>query len=370
MAAKNYWDKTFVIGLNKWPKRELDEQEIRRISFSYERMFAPNLAKARIPSPIEVISKCEGFVVNHGIVRDPNQKVKQPDGRTRRTQLMSAILIGNLADVQKLIDGGADPNEFIPESGEGPLAYAMRRALERKDPSIMDYLLGLNLDRETVNLPASTGRETPLQFAIEMANVTAVRRLIELGADVGQACAGRVSPLCYALSIFYQQLRPDETRSDLAYAIGESPAEAADAKRGFVLDVDLASSRLPLYMLAQTSEEKRQMFDAVKDHYNYPLKDRRLVIGALLDGGADPNLRYRNEPHRLEKWTPTLFAAQIGDFEVFKSIVEHDGQLRGNPNLSLKPTSAIERYDAMWVALLYNRQVIVSYLHQQRSIPD
>ena len=41
---------------------------------------------------------------------------------------------------------------------------------------------------DTVNRPASTGRETPLKLAVEMANAGAVTRLIELGADVEAPC--------------------------------------------------------------------------------------------------------------------------------------------------------------------------------------
>lgn len=50
-VAKRYWDKTFLLGLNNWPKRPLDDQERRRLAFSFERMFAPLTAKDRIPPP-------------------------------------------------------------------------------------------------------------------------------------------------------------------------------------------------------------------------------------------------------------------------------------------------------------------------------
>ena len=53
-AANGYWDKTFMLGLNQRPKRPLDSQELRRIAFGFEQMFAPQKAKDRIPPRVEI----------------------------------------------------------------------------------------------------------------------------------------------------------------------------------------------------------------------------------------------------------------------------------------------------------------------------
>lgn len=150
VAAERYWDKTFTLGLNRGPKRNLDEQEIRRISFGFESMFCPQKAKTRVPPPMEIRHREKAFHVGHKHLANPNQKVKFAEGRTRRTPLMQAISEGALDDVKELIAAGGDPNDCIPESGEGPLTYAMRRACDRKDTAIMDYLLGLDLLPQTV----------------------------------------------------------------------------------------------------------------------------------------------------------------------------------------------------------------------------
>jgi ankyrin repeat protein len=282
---------------------------------------------------------------------------------------MDAIREGTLDDVKRLLKAGGDPNDFIKESGEGPLSYSMRRACDRKDPLIMDYLLSLDLLPETVNRPASTKRETPLKIAIEMASAKTVTRLIALGANVEEHCDYLPSALCYAMILFYGSLHRDDRTQDLAYLMGKGSADVYDAKDGAVLDVDLAARRLPLAAMVNSSQRNRQIFEAVKDYFIRPADNHRQVIQALLKGGANANRRYKVEPHHLAEWTPTLFAAHVGDIEVFKMLVEHIGVNRGDPDLTLMPPSSLERFDALWIAIDHGQHAIVSYLiDQQKSV--
>ena len=85
------------------------------------------------------------FELSQEQLKNPNRKVKHAEGRTRRTPLMDAAREGSLSDFKRAIAAGGDPNDFIKESGEGPLTYAMRRACDRGDPVIMDYLLKLGI---------------------------------------------------------------------------------------------------------------------------------------------------------------------------------------------------------------------------------
>jgi ankyrin repeat protein len=365
--AANYWDKTFLLGLNKGPKRLLDEQELRRIAFSFEKMFYPQKAKDRIPPPMEFIVRDTDFEVERKHLANPNQKAKRAEGRTRRTPLMDAIREGTLDDVKRLIDAGGDPNDFIKESGEGPLSYAMRRACDRKDPIIMEFLLELDLLTETVNRPASTKRETPLKIAVEMANAHAVTRLIELGADVERACDCLPSAMCYAMILFHGSLHRDDSTQEMAYLAGKTRADMYDAKEGAVLDIDLAARRQRLHALANASERNRLIREEVWGYFIRPADDHRKVIQALLAGGADANRRYRVEPHHLAEWTPTLFAAQVGDLGMFRMLVEHSDPNRGDPDLTLMPPSSLERFDALWVAIDHGRHVIVSYLMEREK---
>lgn len=366
-AANAYWDKTFMLGLNRWPKRTLDEQEMRRIAFGFERYFHPQKAKDRIPPPVEFRTADNAFHLSTKHLARPNQKTKYAEGRVRRTALMMAIQEGKLDEVKELIAAGGNPNDFVPESGEGPLSYAMRRACDRKDASVMDYLLGLQLSKETVNRSASTKREIPLKLAVEMGNAGAVSRLIALGANVEAACDHLPSVLCYAMALFHENLHRDDLTQQLAYAAGKTRADVYDAKEGAVLDVDLAARRQRQFDLAHASERHQQMWKAVRDYFYRSPEDYRNVIRALLAGGAKANCRYRVEPHQLEEWTPTLFAAQVGDLDVFRMLVEHSGENRGDPTLTLTPPTGLKRLDALWVAVSYGQHAIVSYLQGQEN---
>lgn len=365
VAVDHYWDKTYLLGLNAGRKHSLDEQEMRRLAFGFEKMFSPQKAKDRIPPKMEFIVRDEQFSLNPQQLANPNRKIKFAEGRTRRTPLMDAIREGTLDDVKRVIEAGGDPNDFIKESGEGPLSYAMRRACDRKDTVIMEHLLSLDLLRETVNRPASTMRETPLKIAIEMANAKTVERLIALGADVERDCDYVPSALCYVMSLLHGSIHRDDRRQELAYLAGKGRPDVYDAKDGAVLAVDLAARRQSLQALRSESDRNRKLFDAVKDYFIRPSEDHREVIQVLLRHGADANRRYKVESDHVAEWTPTLFAAQVGDIEVFKMLVEHPGENRGDPNLTLMQTSALERFDALWVAVAHGRHMVVSYLRDR-----
>ena len=365
VAADHYWDKTYLLGLNSGCKGPLDEQELRRLAFGFEKMFFPQKAKDRIPPRIEFIVRDEDFRLSPQQLANPNRKVKFAEGRIRRTPLMDAICEGTLDDVKKAIKAGGDPNDFIKESGEGPLSYAMRRACDRKDTAIMEFLLSLDLLPDTVNRPASTMRETPLKIAIEMANAAAVERLIAVGADVERACDYVPSALCYVMSLLHASIHRDDLAQESAYLAGKGRADVYDAKDGAVLNIDLAARRQSLLALRSASDRRQQIFDAVKNYFIRPAADHRQVIQVLLRHGADANRRYKVEAHDLAEWTPTLFAAQVGDIDVFKMLVEHAGVNRGDPDLTLMQSSALERFDALWVAVDHGRHTIVSYLMER-----
>ena len=233
----------------------------------------------------------------------------------------------------------------------------------------MDFLLGLDLLPETVNRQASTTRETPLKIAVEMANAQAVSRLIELGADVEAACDYLPSALCFAMVLLHGSLHRGDPTQELAYFAGKTRADVYDAKEGAALDVDLAARRKRLHDLARASGRNREIMEAVFDYFIRPPEDHRAVIEALLAGGANANRRYRVEAHHLAEWTPTLFAAQVGDLDVFEMLVEHSGPNRGDPELTLMPPNSLERFDALWVAIDHGRHSIVSYLMGREKQP-
>jgi hypothetical protein len=360
--ANVIWDKTFILGLSHAPKRPLDDLEIRRIAIAFENRYAPLKAKHRTPPRYEILFDELEFTLSDKDLENPNRQFKYAEGRARRTPLMNAVFDGTLSDVQTLILNGAKPNSFIPESGEGPLSFAMRRACDSKHPIIMQYLLTLELTPETVNRATSSNRETPLKLAIEMADPHAVKRLIQLGADTEAPCDYLPSALCFAMEMFYHSLYPEDTTQQEMYLNGRGRADGYDAKDGYILDIDVPFRRQTIKKQMSSNERHQKIFDGVGEYYHQSPDDYREVIKVLVSSGADCNTRYRVQATDLAKWTPTLFAAQVGDVDVFKTLIEHHGLNKGDLNSVLVESNTLSRLDALWVAVLHGRHDIVNYL--------
>lgn len=355
VQANHYWDKCFLLGLNRPPKRKLDEQKMHLLSTEFERLYAPQKATQRIPPAMRYV--VGPFVVSPRDLKKPNRKCAQADGRVRYTPLMDAVLLGTLDDVKKLVLAGGDPNVYIPESGENALIMALRRAHDRKDPEILQYLLSLDIAPGTANRPASSKRETPLQIAMNMADTKVVERLIEFGADIELPCFNSPSALVYAMALLHDSIHVNDPAQLRAYLEGRVPADSFDAKNGAILDCELPAQRLDVHaMLADP--QKKLIFEAVKQHYYRTTDERREVVMALLDKKADPNRRYPDFNGHRDLWTPTLFAAQLGDLDVLTAMIAAGG----NPWLSLDEDRPGDERNALWVAVSYKRHSVIEYL--------
>lgn len=247
VQANHYWDKCFLLGLNRPPKRKLDEQKMHLLSTEFERLYAPQKATQRIPPAMRYV--VGPFVVSPRDLKKPNRKRAQADGRVRYTPLMDAVLLGTLVDVKKLVLAGGDPNVYIPESGENALIMALRRAHDRKDPEILQYLLSLDIAPGTANRPASSKRETPLQIAMNMADTKVVERLIEFGADIELPCFNSPSALVYAMALLHDSIHVNDPAQLRAYLEGRVPADSLDAKNGAILDCELPAQRLDVHAM-------------------------------------------------------------------------------------------------------------------------
>ncbi|EWH01912.1 ankyrin repeat domain-containing protein [Halomonas sp. BC04] len=357
VRAKHYWDKCFLLGLNRPPKCELDKQAMRRLSFEFERLFPSQKAKQRIPPTMRFEVIGTPFSLTSRDLANPNRKRTHAEGRDRYTPLMDAVKQGSLEDVRKAVQAGGDPNVSIPESGENALILALHRAYHHKDPGILQYLLTLDVSSDTVNRPVSTKRETPLKIALEMADADVADRLIALGGKVEQPCFTSPSALAYAMALLHDSIHVSDPGQRSAYREGRVPADAFDAKGGAILDCELSVLRQT--RMAKFDEPwKRNGLEAIRQYYNRPVAARRQVVMTLLANRADPNCRYADFNGSQGAWTPTLFAAQIGDLEVLKAMIEAGG----DPWASLEEDSPLSEKNALWVAVSYQRHAVVEYL--------
>ncbi|OYV24569.1 MAG: hypothetical protein B7W99_01590, partial [Rhodospirillales bacterium 20-58-10] len=192
-------------------------------------------------------------------------------------------------------------------------------------------------------------------------NPGAVSRLIDLGANFEVDCELQPSALCYALGLFYMSIHTRDRSQEQAYYAGKGRADSYDAKDGAVLDADLAARRQAMAALRYESPENARIFNFVREYFTPCVNDLRKVIHVLLKRGANANQPYRVDADSVDEWTPTLFAAQIGDLDIFEALIQAGGDYRR----TLTASSSLKRQDALWVAVEYKRESIVNFLRRK-----
>ncbi|MDQ5898783.1 MAG: hypothetical protein QG612_2869 [Pseudomonadota bacterium] len=289
--ALEIWNRLGLLGMHAKPR--LDDLDWRLLAIGFEAEFKPLRAKFsakehqtnRVPADTEYrVGPWEPTARER---KNPNQKMARDDGRTRRTPLMEAVMLGTLDDVKVMVAAGGDVNQCIPESGEGPLMYALRRAHMQKEREILDFLLDLGPSVETVNRVASTLRETPLAIAIQMGSAAVVERLIGLGARVGDECDGFDSALMYARALMAesQQLRASPQAFEAAWRQGGGRPNGDDARAGALFAADLPARRQAQFerqvAMADSQERRDRIAAAVMARMVPAPQDLEAVIGVL-----------------------------------------------------------------------------------------
>jgi ankyrin repeat protein len=268
---------------------------------------------------------------------DPNSAT--PGGETA---LMTAARTGNVETVTLLLDRGANVNAKEAVRAQTALMWA----ITENHPAVVKLLAARGADvnaRTTVTipkgeyvqaraggasgngiirqraLPKADGGMTPLLFAVRDGNVEMTRLLLELGADIKQSSGNHTSPLLIAL-----------LNGQVALA-QELLERGADAN-------------------AADDFHRAALFAAIDlrnfNHDKYPFmysdgRDPLDLIKALLDKGADPNLRTDTVPvHGLMQFdaswvnfdgqTPFIRAALSGDIEVMRLLLQHGA----DPNIA------------------------------------
>lgn len=362
VRAKYYWDRLRLLNSDNVLKEPLNDTEWRRLSLAYEATFYPCKAKERVPPKIEIMSadveKGTTSIRQAGI----DSKNCYADGRTRRTPLMQAIVLNKLSDIRALIDKGADVNRIIPESGESALTWALSKAKGTKNFEIVHWVIDAGVSKDTCNHQASTQRNTPLGLAIEAGDVSVVAKLIRVGAHVEAACdIGGASPLCHALSLLQFTFNPFDRDVLAPWLAGNNP-DGTDAKYGAVTKSDAAAVRQSQFDNAMNDPRQQSIAKEMFKHMLPAPENLRSVIAELLDGGADPNNVFTIPSNPDARWTPTAHAAQVGDLEAFKLILNAGGDFTHSVIPIRHSTSKIEVWDSLYIAKIYNHHKIVSYL--------
>jgi len=275
---------------------------------------------------------------------------------------MQAIVLNKLSDIRALIERRADVNMIIPESGESALTFALGKAKGTNNFEIVHLIIDAGISKDSCNHPASTQRNTPLCLAIEAGDASVVAKLVQHGADVEAACdISGASPLCHALSIIQFTANPFDSDVLAPWLGGNSP-DGTDAKYGAVTKSDTAAVRQQQFVNVMNNPRHRAIAQATFKHMLPAPENLRSIIAELLDEDANPNKVFTIPSNPDAQWTPTAHAAQVGDLEAFKLLVNAGGDTTHSVLPAARSKSKIEVWDSLNIAHTYERHNIVSYL--------
>ena len=258
------------------------------------------------------------------------------------TALMTAARTGNVEAVTLLLARGANVNAKDTVRAQTALMWAVTE----NHPEVVKLLVarGADVKAQTATtkprgeytparaggasgngiirqraLPTKDGGMTPLLFAVRDGNVAMTRLLLELGADINQSSANHTSPLLIAL------LNGQVVLGTELLERGADPNFADDYKRG------------ALFAAIELRNFNQEKYPFLYDDGRDPLE----LIAALLEKGADPNLRTDTTPvHGLMQFdgswanfdgqTPFIRAALSGDIAVMRLLLQH----AADPNIA------------------------------------
>ena len=248
-----------------------------------------------------------------------NPNIAQWNGQT---PLMVCARTGNVAALRPLLDSGANVNAREAERGQ----TALMAAAAGKHLNVLEALIAHGAE---VNARTESGF-TPLMFASQQGDLEPARTLVVHGADIDASAVKYGNALTVATASGHEGL------AIFLLEEGSDP-NVADANGITPLHYALARGMAEIISAAPTS--------AYDDSYKVRPSNMRDLTKALLDHGADPNVRIKKVlitfgttvglhgpgvPSMVDA-TPFLLAATSADVELMQKLLDAgaDPQLRG-----------------------------------------
>jgi ankyrin repeat protein len=269
------------------------------------------------------------------------------------TVLMTCSRTGSVKAVQALLDTGADSNakessreqtalmwavaeghhavvDALIASGANVNAHSLKNIVERRRS-------GVSVAPTPVEISsAGTGGFTPLLFAARAGSVELISTLLMRGADVNQAAGDGSTPLIVAT------LRGHVPAAQFLLDYGADP----DGQGPGYTALHWAAGSWETQLTGPFGIERNR--DAEWDAMSGLGARRAEFVRALLEHGANPNVRLAKEPPRfgyanlrfhvsLAGATPFLLAARVGDVEIMKLLAMWGADTTLGTNLHTTP---------------------------------
>lgn len=243
-------------------------------------------------------------------LRNPNRVIKGY-GPTPTPQLSLFANLGQVEKVRLLLSAGADANILDKSNGS-----ALLNALQGGDDGCVRALLSVTL-KKTINTKTNGGK-SPLLAAIGLGRPDYVQSLLEKGADVEMVGAKQQTALFEVIGHF---VAPEAfTKAALQHGghCPDMPALLRKTSSPFYDDEARAQA-----MSHYSPEELAILPEVAKHIVKGDTPAMRNIVQLLLDAGADVNAVAASG-----KLTPFLYAAEIGNSWLLKTLVDHGADLR------------------------------------------
>ena len=255
--------------------------------------------------------------------------------------LLDAAGKGDLSQVMRLLQGGADPNLLVPgertpliRAAHGGHLLVVRALLDRgSDPNRNDRASS----RHFPEIPRS-----PLGAASRSGHAAVVEVLLENGAKVDLAPRGDGTPLMWASAagremVVAQLLRAGADPNRVIRGDGTALMEAAGGGHQRVVEQLLDAGADPSL---SSRGDGTALYKAIN-------RGEDSIVKQLIDAGADPNYIPRGDPSAL------MEAASRGDLEAISMLVERGADPNravpgdGNPLIAAARSGQAEAIDLL-----------------------
>ncbi len=267
-------------------------------------------------------------------LRSPNRKFKDCGPRAR-TQLMMFAIDAQNDKLKRLLEHGADP-KIQATDGSTALMVALQNNNQEGAKLLLQYELG-----ESINAITKKQNITTLQVAINNADLTIIRRIIEKGADIEQGCNyGPITPLYHALSLIgakKETLKATTMMKASPDFLRRASPEFFALFDGCVFDEDFETSisKRIVESIDDIDDDKFEDFMNSQQLINFNFSRFLSVIDLLIEAGADVNKRQSDVSgdHSFSSFTPFLFSAELGKIEIFRRLYKAGGNLTDRTDL-------------------------------------
>ena len=259
---------------------------------------------------------------------DPNVR-----SNGERTPLHSAVYLGDVEAVQKLIEYDADVDSR-DQDGNTPLFLASE-GLSLKDPYVLRLLLAHGAD---VDARGYYGW-TPLHQTLGRGSVVIASLLLEYGANVELKSSSGDTPLHNASRYGYLEatrlLLEHGANIDVKHESGETSLHYASGN-GF-LEVACLLLEHGANVEAKDGWGETPLLHASRS--SHPA-----IAGLLLDHGADVEAKDRSGE------TSLYVASRFGYYELARVLLEHGANMEAKNGSGETPLHQASRYGSLWVA--------------------